>query len=129
MNIHLLRQTVRRRGGVRYLAESLGWHRKKVQELMRGDFEPSRKQMVNLARGMELGQWEFVEIFFPELLDERGRYWDAFHQMPEKEPKKQRKQQKEKFRDRIRYRLRRIRLWFKQAFWGIAARFERLFRR
>ena len=129
MNKYLLRQFIRRQGGIRYIAELLGCHRKKVQELMRGDFEPSRKQMANLARALELSQWQFVEVFFPELLDERCRYWNAHYQTPEKEPKKQRKHQKEKFRDRLRCRLRRIRLWFKQAFWGVAAWFERLFRR
>ncbi|MBO4676831.1 MAG: hypothetical protein J5633_04730 [Oscillospiraceae bacterium] len=129
MNLYKLRTVVQARCGVRILAERLGWHRKLVQKLLRGDLEPTRRQIVNLARALELNRWEFCEIFFPELMDERCRYWDAYRQRPEKEPKKRCEHQKEKSRDRLRYRVQRVRLWLKQAFWGVAAWFKRLFRR
>ena len=77
MNTYLLRQTIRKWGGVRILADALGWHRKKVQELMHGKFEPDRMEIVKIAKTMHLDAYTFRDIFFPECLDERGRYWDA----------------------------------------------------
>ena len=76
MNAHLLRQIIRQRG-VRAIADALGWHRKKVQELMRGKFEPTRTEIVKIAKALHLDAITFRDIFFPECLDERGRYWDA----------------------------------------------------
>ena len=76
MNTHLLRQIIRQRG-VRAVADALDWHRKKVQELMRGKFEPTRTEIVKIAKALHLDATTFRYIFFPECLDERGRYWDA----------------------------------------------------
>ena len=76
MNTYLLKQAIRR-SGVRVVADALGWHRKKVQELMRGKYEPDRKEIVKITKALHLDPWAFRDIFFPECLDERGRYWDA----------------------------------------------------
>ena len=76
MNTHLLKEAIRK-CGIRAFAEEMDWHRKKVQELVRGGFEPSRMEIVKIAKALHLDQYEFRDIFFPELLDERGRYWDT----------------------------------------------------
>ena len=76
MNTYLLKQAIKR-NGVRAVADALGWHRKKVQALMRGKFEPDRTEIVKIAKVLHLDQYTFRDIFFPECLDERGRYWDA----------------------------------------------------
>ena len=76
MNTHLLKEAIRK-CGIRAFAEKMDWHQKKVQELVRGGFEPSRMEIVKIAKALHLDQYEFRDIFFPELLDERGRYLDA----------------------------------------------------
>lgn len=76
MNKHLLKEAIRQRGGIRSFAEKMDWHRKKVQELVRGDFEPSRAEIVKIAKALHLGTWEFLEVFFPGLIDREG-CWDA----------------------------------------------------
>lgn len=76
MNTYLLKQAIKR-NGVRAVADALGWHRKKVQELMRGKIEPDRLEIVKVTKALHLDPYTFRDIFFPELLDERGRYWDA----------------------------------------------------
>lgn len=74
MNTYLLRQIIRQ-NGVRAVAAALGWHRKKVQELMRGKFEPDRTEIVKITKALHLSPNTFRDIFFPECMDERGRYW------------------------------------------------------
>ena len=76
MNTHLLKEAIRK-CGIRAFAEEMDWPRKKVLKLVRGGFEPSRMEIVKIAKALHLDQYEFRDIFFPELLDERGRYWDA----------------------------------------------------
>ena len=77
MNKAKLKALVRERGGVRELADKLGWHRNRVQDLLRGNFEPNRAEIVKIAKALRMRQYEFTEIFFPELLDARLRYWDV----------------------------------------------------
>lgn len=76
MNKAKLKALVRERGGVRELAEKLGWHRNRVQDLLRGNFEPDRAEIVKIAKALHLGSWEFLEVFFPGLIDREG-CWDA----------------------------------------------------
>ena len=75
MNTYLLKQAIKR-NGVRAVADALGWHRKKVQELMRGKFEPDRKEIAKIAKVLHIRAYEFSEIFFPELIDREG-CWDT----------------------------------------------------
>lgn len=76
MNLYKLRAVVRERCGVRILAERLGWHRKRVQELLRGRFEPDRAEIVKISKALHIRGYEFAELFFPELIDREG-CWDA----------------------------------------------------
>lgn len=77
MNLKYLKSLIKARGGIRAFAKKLDWHRNRAQALCRGKFEPDRTELVKIARALRLSQDEFTEIFFPELLDERCRYWAA----------------------------------------------------
>lgn len=68
MNTYRLKQRVKR-CGIRAFAEKIGWHRKKVQELLRGRFEPDRTEIVKIAKALQMGRSDFLEIVFPELTD------------------------------------------------------------
>lgn len=68
MNTYLLKQHIRY-CGVRAFAEKIGWHRKKVQELIRGKFEPDRAEIVKIAKALYMSRYDFLEIMFPELTD------------------------------------------------------------
>ena len=69
MNTYLLKQYVRQSCGVRIFAERMGWHRKKVQSLLRGRFEPDRAEIVKIAKALRMGRSDFLETIFPELTD------------------------------------------------------------
>ena len=69
MNTYLLKQRIRLVCGVRAFAERMGWHRKKVQELLRGRFEPDRAEIVKIATALHMGRYDFLETIFPELTD------------------------------------------------------------
>ena len=68
MNTYRLKQRVKR-CEIRAFAERIGWHRKKVQELLRGRFEPDRTEIVKIAKALHMGRSDFLEIVFPELTD------------------------------------------------------------
>lgn len=68
MNTYRLKHLIRY-GGIRAFAERMGWHRKKVQELIRGKFEPDRAEIVKIAKALHMSRSSFLEIVFPELTD------------------------------------------------------------
>ena len=76
MNTYLLKQRIRQKCGIRIFAERMGWHRKKVQELIRGKFEPDRAEIVKIAKALHIGPSDFLETIFPELTDREG-CWDT----------------------------------------------------
>lgn len=69
MNTYLLKQYVRQRCGIRIFAERMGWHRKKVQALLRGKFEPDRAEIVKIAKALHMSRYDFLQTIFPELTD------------------------------------------------------------
>ena len=69
MNTYLLKQYIRQRCGVRAFAERMRWHRKKVQALLRGRFEPDRADIVKIAKALHMGRSAFLKTIFPELTD------------------------------------------------------------
>lgn len=75
MNTFELKQHIRRQGGIRAFAERMGWHRKKVQALLRGKFEPDRVEIVKISKALHIGPSDFLETIFPELTDREG-CWD-----------------------------------------------------
>lgn len=77
MNKAKLKALVRERGGARNLAEKLGWDALHVEQLLHGVYEPGRAEIVKIAKALRMRQYEFTEIFFPELMDARLRYWDV----------------------------------------------------
>lgn len=69
MNTYLLKQYIRQKCGIRIFAKRMDWHRKKVQALLRGRFEPDRTEIVKIAKALHMSRSNFLEIVFPELTD------------------------------------------------------------
>lgn len=80
--------TVRDFGGVRALSDQTKIKTTRLNDFQKGAAEPTRDEIVKLTRALNLTQWAFFDLFFPELVEGYDRAWR--HGIRQPEPKRRR---------------------------------------